>query len=194
MALRNLLVGFLVWAVYPAWLAAGFVDYLSHRRTHIDRTSGPTESWFHLAQFASLAIPFFLVVFLEVTPLVIAMVAGSIVLHTALSMADVAYTDGRRYISPVEQHVHAFMVVLPVVAAAIIALLNWDAISGPDWALRPKPEPLPVVPASLLVGSYLVLAGAPIVEELIRTSRRFRDHQVEDGHQRRERNDAEAHP
>ena len=192
MALRNLLVGFLVWAVYPAWLAAGFVDYLSHRRTHIERTSGPTESWFHLAQFASLALPFFLVVFLQVTPLVIAIVAGSLVLHTALSMADVAYTDGRRYISPVEQHVHAFMVVLPVVAAAIVALLNWDAISGSEWVLRPKP--LQPVPAYLLVGSYLVLAGAPIVEELIRTSRRFRDHQVEDGHQGSERNDAEAHP
>ena len=194
MDLRNLLVGFLVWAIYPIWLAAGFLDYLSHRRTHIERTSGPTESWFHLAQFGSLAVPLFLVVFLQVTPLVIAIVALSIVLHTVLSIADVSYTDGRRYISPIEQHVHAFMVVLPVVAAAIVALLNWSPIFGSEWVLRPKPEPLPMLPAYLLVGSYLVLAGAPIVEELVRTSRRFRDHQVENGHKRHERNDAEANP
>jgi hypothetical protein len=194
MELRNLLVGLLVWAIYPIWLAAGFVDYLSHRRTHIDRTSGSTESWLHLAQFASLALPLVLVTFLQVTPLVIAIVAGSIVLHTTLSIADVSYTDGRRYISPIEQHVHALMVVLPVVAAALVALLNWAAIFSSDWVLRLKPEPLPVVPAYLLVGSYLVLAGAPIIEELIRTSRRLRHHQVEHDHQRHECDNAEANP
>jgi hypothetical protein len=194
MELRNLLVGLLVWAIYPVWLAAGFLDYLSHRRTHIDRTSGPTESWFHLAQFASLALPLILVTFLEVTPLVIAIVAGSIVLHTTLSIADVSYTEGRRYISPVEQHAHAFMVVLPVVAAAIVALLNWAPIFSPEWVLRPKSAPLPAVPAYLLVGSYFVLAGAPIVEELVRTSRRFRHHQVEHDHQRHECYDAKANP
>jgi hypothetical protein len=194
MDLRNLLVGLLVWAIYPVWLAAGFLDYLSHRRTHIDRTSGPTESWLHLAQFASLALPLVLVVFLQVTPLVIMIVAGSIVLHTALSIADVSYTDGRRYISPIEQHAHAFMVVLPVVAAAIVALLNWSSIFDSAWVLRPKSTPLSVAAAYLLVGSYLVLAGAPIVEELIRTSRRFRDHQVENSHQRHKCHDAEANP
>jgi hypothetical protein len=194
MDLRNLIVGLLVWAIYPVWLVAGFLDYVFHRRTHIERTSGPTESWFHFAQFASLAVPLILVTFLQVTPLVIAIVAGSIVVHTALSIADVAYTDGRRYISPIEQHAHAFMVVLPVVAAAIVALLNWSPIFGSEWVLRPKPEPLPMLPAYLLVGSYLVLAGGPIVEELVRTSRGFRDHQVENGHERRERNDAEANP
>jgi hypothetical protein len=194
MDLRNLLVGLLVWAIYPVWLAAGFLDYLSHRRTHIDRTPGATESWLHLAQFASLALPLILITFLQVSSLVIAIVAGSIVLHTTLSLADVSYTDGRRYISPIEQHAHAFMVVLPVVAAAIVALLNWDPIVSSQWVLRPKAAPLPAVPAYLLVGSYLVLAGAPIVEELVRTSRRFRDHQEENGHQRDERNDAEKNP
>jgi hypothetical protein len=33
-----------------------------------------------------------------------------------LALADVSYTQRRRFISPLEQHVHGYMEVLPVVA------------------------------------------------------------------------------
>ena len=185
-----MLIAFLVWVVYPLWLIAGFFDYLFHRNTQIERTSGPTESWLHLAQFASLGIPLLLVAFLAVTPPVIAIVAGAIAVHTALSIADVSYTEGRRHVSPLEQHAHAFMAVLPVVATGIVAILNWDDLASGRWIIRPKNEAIPPLSAGLLVGSYFVLAGAPIVEELIRTSRGFRHHQVKDSDERHEGHDA----
>jgi hypothetical protein len=32
----------------PAWIAAGLLDYLWHRKTRIETTTGPEESWLHL--------------------------------------------------------------------------------------------------------------------------------------------------
>ena len=52
---RALGLNFLAWVLYPLWLAAGAADYLCHRRTHIERTSGAVESWLHVAQFLSIA-------------------------------------------------------------------------------------------------------------------------------------------
>src|SRR5687768_2139549 len=51
----------------PLWLAAGLVDYFCHRRTHIELTSGATESWLHLAQFGSLAAAMAVVLLLQPT-------------------------------------------------------------------------------------------------------------------------------
>ncbi|WP_245310130.1 hypothetical protein [Bradyrhizobium jicamae] len=47
----------LMYFVLPLWLAAGFSDYLCHRATHIEKTSGWKESVLHLAQFAEMAVP-----------------------------------------------------------------------------------------------------------------------------------------
>jgi hypothetical protein len=186
MDLRDLLIAFLVWVVYPLWLIAGFLDYLLHRKTRIERTSGPKESWLHVAQFASLGIPLILLTFLMVTPLVITIVSGTLVTHTALSIADVSYTEGRRYISPLEQHAHAFMNVLPLVATGIAVMLSWNELMNAGWVIESKSDPIPRLSAGLLVGSYFVFAGTPILEELIRTSRGFRHHQVKDSHERDE--------
>ena len=189
MDLRDLLIAFLIRVIYPLWLIAGFLDYLFHRKTHIDQTSGPAESWLHLGQFASLCVPLLLVTFLAITPLVLAIVASAIAVHTGLSIADVSYTDGRRYISPLEQHAHAFMSVLPIIATGVLVILNWDDVVGGGWVIAPKKEAMPVLSAGLLVGSYFVLAGTPIVEELIRTSRGFRNHEIRDSHECQEGDD-----
>jgi hypothetical protein len=50
--LRDLLMYF----VLPVWLAAGFADYLCHRASHIERTSGWKESLLHLLQFSEMAV------------------------------------------------------------------------------------------------------------------------------------------
>lgn len=169
--MRTLLTAFLVWAIYPLWLVAGFFDYLSHRRTHIEATSGATESWLHLAQFLSLGFPLILVTFFEMTPLLLAIVASSVLLHTALGFADVAYTEGRRRIHPFEQHVHGFMTVLPIVAVGLLVVLRWEDIRASEWLLQTRSDPLPRMKAALLLTSYFTLAGVPIIEELVRTSR-----------------------
>src|SRR5205823_4190777 len=59
----------LMYFVLPLWLAAGFVDYLCHRASHIETTSGPKESALHLLQFAEMALPTLASIFLEINAL-----------------------------------------------------------------------------------------------------------------------------
>ena len=56
MSLLQTLWGLLLWVLYPLWLLAGAIDYVCHRRTNIEHTSGATESLLHLAQFAALLL------------------------------------------------------------------------------------------------------------------------------------------
>jgi len=170
MSLQTMLETLLLWGIYPLWLLAGAGDYWCHRRTHIERTSGSAESWFHLLQFLTLLIAIAAGTLLEPNALVFGAMVVAVLVHTALAYLDVIYTDGKRYISPFEQLVHGFMDVLPLVAVAIFGVLHWQAIgAGLEGAS------LTLVPwggSRLgLLASFTVLAGAPIIEELVRAQR-----------------------
>lgn len=173
MGLQALLETVLWWGIYPVWLLAGAADYLCHRRTDIEHTSGSTESWFHLLQFLTLLIALAAGALLEPNAVVFGVMVVSVLAHTLLAHLDVSYTDGQRYISPFEQLVHGFMDVLPLVAAAIFGVLNWQRIGagldGVSFSLV-QPDSTRV----WLLASFVTLAGVPILEELVRT-RRYRD-------------------
>jgi hypothetical protein len=128
--MRNSLSAFLIWGLYPAWLLAGAGDYLCHRTTSIERTSGATESWLHLAQFACLGIAFACAVLLQISAAVFLVVGALVLAHSVLAYIDVRYTDGRRRILPIEQSVHGFMEVLPLVAVALLGVRHWQEISA----------------------------------------------------------------
>ena len=88
-----------------------------------------------------------------------------------LAFVDVSYTQGRRHISPLEQHVHGYLEVLPIVAVALWVVLAFDELGTAPWALQ-WDSPLSRLPRIALLGSFFVLAGTPIVEEWLRTRRR----------------------
>lgn len=176
MRLQTLLESLLLWGVYPLWLLAGAGDYLCHRQTDIEHTSGSVESWYHLVQFLVLLIVFAAAVLLEMNAYVFVAMAILVLAHSVLAHMDVSYTDGRRYISPLEQHIHGFMDVLPLVAVAIFGVLHWNEISA---GLKSPLLSLatPVTSARiLLLASFAVLAGVPILEELVRTRRHRFEH------------------
>ena len=56
----------LMYFVLPVWLAAGFADYLCHRASSIESTSGWKESLLHLLQFGEMAVPTLMAIFLEI--------------------------------------------------------------------------------------------------------------------------------
>jgi hypothetical protein len=170
-SLQALLETLLLWGIYPLWLLTGAGDYLCHRQTDIEHTSGSVESWYHLLQFAALLIAFAVAVLLEMNALVFGAMVFMVVAHSILAHMDVSYTDGRRYISPLEQQIHGFMEVLPLVAVALFGVLHWNEIgaglTSPLLSLA-----TPVTSAGiLLLASFAVLAGVPIIEELVRTRR-----------------------
>lgn len=172
--LRTLLEGLLLWGLYPLWLLAGAGDYLCHRYTDIEHTSGNAESRYHLLEFLVLLLAFAAAVLLDMNAVVFGLMVILMLVHSVLAHLDVSYTDGRRYIPPIEQQIHGFMEVLPLVAVAIFGILHWREISA---GLTPPILSLAPITSGklLLLASFAVLAGVPILEELVRTHRRRAD-------------------
>jgi hypothetical protein len=173
---EELLIGLLLYGVFPLWLAAGFADYCCHRVTRIERTSGRAESSLHAIQYLQVVAGITLSLFLEVTSLVLVLVIALAVLHLATGYLDIAYTTGRRYISPPEQHVHSYMEVLPLVATAVLAILYWSPLAaiftgdGASWTVARRQQPLPLgVAIAVAVG--MAAAGLAIAEEYFRCVR-----------------------
>lgn len=96
---------FVVNVILPVWLAAGVADWVCHRRTQIERTTGPKESLIHLGMLTEAAIPVLCGMFLEVTSPVRALAIAAALLHDATALWDVSYAATRREVTPIEQHV-----------------------------------------------------------------------------------------
>lgn len=137
--------------VYVLWLAAGTLDFHFHRRTDLPHTSGRRESLLHGVQL--LVVGSGVVAWLSVTPTA-ALVAVLVLLAMAHAIAgymDTVSADGRRRISPAEQHVHSILDVAPWLFVVWVA---WRA--SPEWSVHWDPAPAAtwawvLVPALLLV-------------------------------------------
>jgi ABC-type microcin C transport system permease subunit YejE len=166
----------LMYFVLPLWLAAGFADYLCHRATSIETTSGWKESLLHLLQLVEMAIPTLAAIFLEINALVILIMIVCLLAHEATAIWDVSYAYRRREIKPIEQHVHSFLEMLPLMGLLIVVTLHWHqflALVGlgeenADLGLRLKQPPLPWVYVSVILFLVLLLEVLPYLEELVR--------------------------
>jgi hypothetical protein len=173
-ASRRALQGF----VMPVWMAAGVADWWCHRRTNIERTSGLTESAIHAAMMSEGGVATMLGLFCEINAGVLSASYASLALHEATAIWDVAYADGRREVSPTEQHVHGFLERVPLMATVLLTVLHWDQAQSmvghggrPDWRLRRKRRPLS---AAYRVGVLLAVASLvalPYGEECLRCVR-----------------------
>jgi hypothetical protein len=171
MSLESLLVSVLAWGIFPLWLAAGGADWLCHRRSRIEETSGTRESWLHVVAFFEVALPVVAALFLEMTALLIVVTGAAVFAHMATSLLDTSYSQPRRHISPLEQQVHSHLEMLPLFAFAIVLVLHAGEWRDPVWrfVLRASPLPAAAVTATLLA---LLAAFAMIAEELWRCARR----------------------
>jgi hypothetical protein len=107
--LSDPMVLILMYFVLPVWLIAGFADWLCHRATHIESTTGAKESLIHLLMFVEVGIPLLAAMFLEINALIIAVMMIVFVLHEATAIWDVRYATTARTVTPIEQHVHSFL-------------------------------------------------------------------------------------
>jgi hypothetical protein len=88
----------------------------------------------------------------------------------------VSYAIKRRYVSPLEQHVHSFLEMTPLMAGIVVSIQHWGQLLalfglGPEtarFALTVKSEPLPVLYIVLVLGATLFLEFLPYLEELWR--------------------------
>jgi hypothetical protein len=164
---------------YPAWLLGGGIDYLCHRRTAIERTAGFAESLYHLGEFLTMAIIVLGIALFEASLSVFTVLIAAVTLHTLLSYLDVKFTERRRYISPLEQHAHAFMDIIPLAAVALVIVLEWPK-AAQTWGIDLRTPMLGTAELLAVLVTLLIGAGGMVMEELWRTAhgpaRASRDH------------------
>ena len=177
--LRELLPGFMFWVLLPLWTLAGIADYLLHRRTKIERTSGRGESWLHVLQAGETGLPVIAGLFFQINSLVLLVMIAAAIAHTLTALWDGTYTVKRRFIPPLEQHVHSHLEYIPLVAVASVVLLHWDAFLGifavgnpaGSWSLTLRATPLPREYVATVLLAVFVVQGALLVEEAVRCHR-----------------------
>ena len=63
--------------------------------------------------------------FLEVNALIIAVMILTFFVHEATAMRDVRYATTARTIGPIEQHVHSFLEMIPLMGLVSVVSLHW---------------------------------------------------------------------
>jgi len=166
----------LMYFIIPIWFLAGIVDWFCHRRSNISGTSGAKESFIHLLMFAEVGIPLFMVLIFEVNSLIIAISIVLFFVHEATAMWDVSYAVTKRRVGPIEQHVHSFLEMIPLLALVLVVGRHWPhftalfGIGGTpaDFALQLKEDPLPTWYLVTVLLVALALEFVPYLEELMR--------------------------
>ncbi|MFL5265921.1 MAG: hypothetical protein ACJ8AH_04880 [Stellaceae bacterium] len=115
----------LMYFVVPLWLLAGFADWLCHRASHIATTTGAKESLIHLLMFTEVGVPLVAVLFLDVNAGIILLMIGSFLVHEATALWDVSHATTAREVTPIEQHVHSFLEMIPLMAIVAIVGMHW---------------------------------------------------------------------
>lgn len=174
--LHDPLVLILMYFIVPLWLIAGFADWLCHRASHIEKTAGVKESALHLLQFAEIGLGLLAALFLEINAGIIAFLIIVFFVHEATALWDVSYAVAERKVTPVEQHIHSFLEIIPMIAIICVSALHWDQFLalfgfGPEnarFSLGWKTPPVPLSYVIALMICVLLLAVIPYAEELYR--------------------------
>jgi hypothetical protein len=170
---------YLMYIIMPVWSIAGFLDWLWHRQTKIETTSGVKESIMHLLMMAEAGAPILTGLFLEMNAGALALMGAGWLIHDLTVAWDVSYTASRRIIYPREQHTHGYMQTIPFDIVAVLACLHPEqslALVGlgpekPDFKLRFRKPPVPLKDFAAIVACMGLVSGLPHVEELWRCYR-----------------------
>jgi hypothetical protein len=168
-----LLWNVLAFGALPAWLLAGFADWLCHRRSKIEITSGSRESAMHLLLHLEIAAPLLAALWLEINAGLLVLMTACVFAHFWTTLQDTRCAQPVRFISPFEQQVHSWMEMTPLFALVMVAVLNVDAWKQPEWLPVARKHPVPR-PWIWLIPLALAGGFALIVEEYARGHRASR--------------------
>ena len=173
---------YLLYFLVPGWIIPGLADYFCHRRSRIEATSGLQEAVLHCLMMTVVGIPIFLCLLLEINALVIVLAIAAYFVHQAMVLWDVSYAVTKRIVTPIEQHVHSFLEVLPFTAMSFIVCLYWgqaQALFGlgtesADFGLRLKSKPLSASYLVTVISVVFLFLAVPYGEEVWRCFRAAR--------------------
>jgi hypothetical protein len=166
----------LMYFILPVWLLAGCADWLCHRASHIETTSGAKESMLHLLMCAEIGVPLLAAIFLQINAGIIALMIAAFFVHEATALWDVSYAVTVRDVTPIEQHIHSFQEMIPLMAILFIVSLHWGQFQalfgfGSETArfdLAWKEEPLPATYVVSIMAVILTFELIPYIEEFFR--------------------------
>jgi hypothetical protein len=162
--------------IVPVWIGAGFLDYIWHRRTRIETTSGIEESLMHSLMMIEAGPAVLAPLFLEINAGVLAGMVAFGFAHELTVLWDVWFTSPRRPISAGEQVTHTFLEAPPLLVAAAAIATHWEQFQAlfhrgkepARFEIRLR-DPLIPLPTLLLVAVAILLFGAlPHFDELRR--------------------------
>lgn len=169
----------LLYGVVPAWLLAGLADWLCHRRSHIEATSGATESALHLLLLAEMGIPLLAAIYLETNALVFALLVAGALVHEVTTWFDLRVATSSRVIGVLEQMIHSVLEACPVVIVLLLATAQWSQFTAlfgfgsepPRFDLAAATHAPPAAYSIALAVGVALLAVGPYAEELLRARR-----------------------
>ena len=161
--------------VVPVWTAARVADWLCHRASDIQHTTGTKESLIHLLMLTETALPIVAGLLLDIDPLILSVMIAAFFLHEATAMWDVSYAVTARDVAPIEQHVHSFLEMVPLMAVTLVSLLHWPQLKAlvglrvePPRSVWLKRKPLNPAYIAVTLVSMLTIELLPYLEELAR--------------------------
>jgi hypothetical protein len=172
----HILIG---WFILPLWFAAGFADYLFHRRTHIEWNSGVRESVTHHLMLAEVGLPLIMAVFFRIDAGLILIFIVCFVAHEITGNFDIRFAENHgRDVSPTEDQVHSVLEILPLTAALLVILPHFGqalALVGAgsehaDFSIALK-EPPGWRQMLITAGALIFFVLGPYTEETIRCLR-----------------------
>jgi hypothetical protein len=180
---------FFGYVLFPIWLAAGFADWLFHRRTRIEITSGVRESILHAVMIAEMGVAVLVVLFLEINALTLLLLIGLYAIHEATVFSDLISAHHAREVPPLEQLGHGVMEAVPMAGLTALCIANWEQLAGligtaegvVDFSLRWREAPFSLTTVVAVLTLSLIFVVAPFAEEVLRCLRaatRRRVHEI----------------
>ncbi|HEY9680019.1 MAG TPA: hypothetical protein V6C86_00325 [Oculatellaceae cyanobacterium] len=123
----ELVFNLILYGCLPLWLIMGLLDYMCHKWSKIEATSGLKESLYHAVMGVQIGIPIFLGLYFQINVLILLIMFAALGFHVWVAHCDVDYARGSREISLLEVHVHSFLETLPFFTVALIVCINWNA-------------------------------------------------------------------
>ncbi|MEG3766871.1 diguanylate cyclase [Alteromonas sp. 14N.309.X.WAT.G.H12] len=166
----------LMYFIVPLWLLAGLADWFCHRHSHIASTAGLKESAIHLLMFIEVGIPLLMALFLDINALVIVVSVVLFFVHELTALWDVSYASEKRHVSPIEQHIHSFLEMIPLMALILIIVTHWSQFLAllavgseqASFSLALKSPALPGSYVILVLVAVGLVAILPYAEEFYR--------------------------